>query len=69
MRRKKGFDFAEGIYYFTIASSPRNITLHRKSKQAAVTAFRHYKIVGKEVEWLGQWNGKEFVDSSNPAKS
>jgi hypothetical protein len=66
MRRKKGFEYGEGKYYLTIKSSPNNITLYRESKGSAVQAYYRYKGVGKDVEWQGQWNGKEFVDSQEP---
>lgn len=62
-RRTKGFEFAEGVYYFIIKSRPNNITLHRKSKGAAVDTFRRYAGIGKEVEWLGKWEDGAFTDT------
>lgn len=63
---RKSFDYINGQYYFSIKSSPNSITIFRKNRDAAVEAFCHYKLVGKEVEWLGKWNGKAFVESSAP---
>lgn len=66
MRVKRNFEWGKGKFYFTIKSFPTNITIYRKSKDAAVLAFMRYKQVGKDVEWHGQWNGKEFVDTGMP---
>jgi len=66
MRRKNAFDFVEGKYYFTIRSYPNDITIHRKDKVNAVSAFMIYKAAGKDIEWHGKWDGKNFVESSNP---
>lgn len=64
MRVKRNFDWGKGKFYFTIKSFPTNITISRASKDAAALAFMRYKQVGKDVEWHGQWNGKEFTDTS-----
>ena len=64
MKRKKGFDFSEGTYYLTVTSSPNNITLHRKNKESAIHAYNRYKAIGKDVEWHGKWNGKQFEESN-----
>jgi hypothetical protein len=66
MRSKKNFAMGKGKYYFTVKSVPNNITIFRKTKEAAVEAFRSYKSVGKEVEWLGRWDGKKFTESTVP---
>lgn len=63
-RRTKGFDYADGVYYFTIKTRPNNITMHRKDKGAAVKTFQRYEEIGKEVEWLGKWDGKNFTETS-----
>ena len=60
-RRKKGFDFAEGIYYFQIKAKPYNITISRKDESKAKDRFNHYETVGKNAEWMGMWDGKDFV--------
>lgn len=63
-RRTKGFEFSKGIFYFTIKGGQRNITIHRKDKRAALKFFRLYKSVGKEIEWLGKWDGGKFIESN-----
>lgn len=50
-----------------IKSVPNNITIFRKTKEAAMSAFCKYKNAGKEIEWLGKWDGKEFKEASLPA--
>ncbi len=67
MRSGKKFDYAEGKYYFTIKTIPNNITMHRKSKEAASEAFIKYHSLGKTVEWQGLWNGKKFIETGSPA--
>lgn len=69
MRYKKKFDYGKGKYYMIIKSIPNNITFFRKSKEAAVEAFQSYMAVGKNVEWLGKWNGKKFVENNPPAEA
>ncbi len=66
MRSKKNFAMGKGKYYFTIRSTPNNITIYRKTKKAALDAFNRYKALGKDCEWLGQWDGKKFVEASLP---
>lgn len=58
----------KGNWYFTIKSIPNNITIYRKNKETAVEAYRKYQRAGKEVEWLGKWDGKKFTESSPPAQ-
>ena len=64
--RRKNFTMGEGKYYFTIKSLPNNVTIFRKTRQAAVEAFYKYKMIGKGIEWLGKWDGKKFVEDSPP---
>jgi len=66
--RKKNFSYGKGKYYFTIKSLPNNITMFRNSKMDAISTFRKYLIAGKSVEWLGKWNGKEFIESQVPVQ-
>lgn len=66
MRYSKNFSFGRGKYYFTIKGTPNNITIHRKSLEAASDAFLSYLKQGKECEWLGQWDGKKFIENSPP---
>lgn len=62
---QKKFDFGEGIYYFNIRNAGHgSITIKRKSKQEAVRTFMDYKHLGKDVEWLGKWDGKKFTETS-----
>ena len=67
-RRTKKFDYADGKYYFTIRSTPNNITMHRNSKTEAHQAFKKYFNLGKDLEWLGRWEGKKFVETTPPVK-
>lgn len=64
MRVKRNFEWGKGKYYFTIKSFPTNITIYRKTKEAASLAFMRYKQVGKDVEWHGKWDGKEFTETN-----
>ena len=63
----KKFDFGENIYYFNIRSTGQSsITIKRKNKHQAIQSFLGYKDVGKDVEWLGKWDGKKFTETSLP---
>jgi hypothetical protein len=64
---KKNFSPGKGKYYFTIKSLPNNITIYRKDKAAAASAYKRYQRAGKEIEWLGKWDGKKFTESSPPS--
>lgn len=66
MRYKKKFDYGKGKYYLVIKSIPNNITMFRRTKEAAVDAFQSYAAVGKPIEWLGKWNGRKFVEDNPP---
>ena len=66
MRMKKNYAMGEGKYYYTIKSTPNNITIFRKNKKAALDAFMTYKRLGKEIEWLGKWDGKKFTEIAPP---
>jgi len=61
---KKGFSWSKGTYYLTIKDSPRNITLFRKSKSDALFTYDRYKQEGKDIEWMGCWNGKKFEETN-----
>ena len=65
MRRKQGYSYKKDVYYFTVKSSPNNITMHRDTKKAAKMAYYNYETIGKQVEWLGKWNGKKFEEGLN----
>ena len=64
--RKKGFEYGEGKYYLTIKSTPNNITLFREGRDEAERAYLRYVAVGKDIEWKGKWDGKNFVDDKEP---
>lgn len=67
MKFSKNFSPGKGKYYFTIKSVPNNITISRKNKDAAASAFRRYLKAGKEIEWLGKWDGKKFTENTPPS--
>ncbi len=69
MRWKKKFAMGKGKYYFTIKANPNNITIFRNTKRAATEAFMKYHRLGKEIEWLGKWDGKKFTESSPPVQA
>lgn len=69
MRNNKKFDYGKGKYYLTVNSIPNNITLSRDNALTALNTFKKYDAVGKQVEWLGQWNGKKFVETNLPKES
>ena len=63
----KKFDYGESIYYFNIRSTGQSsITIKRKDKKQAIQSFLDYKHVGKDVEWLGKWDGKKFQETTTP---
>ncbi len=67
MRSSKNFSYSKGKYYFTVKGTPNNITIHRKSLESASDAYLLYLKQGKDCEWLGQWDGKRFVENVPPA--
>ena len=66
MATKKHFTLGKGKYYFNVRSGHANITIKRESKRDAVSTYKAYQKVGKNVEWLGQWNGKKFIENTEP---
>ena len=64
--RKKNFKMGTGKYYFHIRSGQQNIVITRDNKEEASNAFYYYKRIGKNCEWLGCWDGKNFTDTSIP---
>ena len=63
MRRKKGFKKTAGHYFFNIKMGYNNsITISRKTKEEASYAYSNYLGQKKDCEWLGKWDGKNFVD-------
>lgn len=69
MRPNKNIALGKGKYYFTIKSTPNNITIFRNSRKRAEDAYLNYQKIGKDCEWLGLWNGKKFEDTTAPASS
>ena len=64
MRRKKAFKKTAGHYFFNVKMGyQNNITISRTNKDEAAYAFKNYLKQRKDCEWLGQWDGKEFVDT------
>ncbi len=62
---KKNFDYRKGAYYFNIKNGfHSNITIRRLERGHAVETFNRYMKARKECEWLGKWNGSEFVDTN-----
>jgi hypothetical protein len=39
------------------------ITVSRKTRKEAEYAFSNYLKQKKECVWLGQWDGKKFIDT------
>ncbi len=65
MRRKKSFTMTTGFYFFNIKTGYQNtITISRKNKKEAIYAYQGYLKQRKDCEWLGQWDGKKFVDDN-----
>lgn len=63
----KKFEYGKGIYYFNVKGGGQsNITIKRKKKDEAVNRFLSYQNLGKDVEWLGKWDGKKFSESTTP---
>ena len=66
MRSSKKFDYGVGKYYLTINSIPNNITLSRDNADTALYIYKKYHEVGKQIEWLGKWDGKKFEETNLP---
>ncbi len=64
--RRKNFEMGTGKYYFNVSSGPQTITIHRTEKESAVRSFQNYIKLGKNAEWLGKWDGKNFSETSVP---
>lgn len=64
MRKKKNFTKAVGFYFFDINMGYNNtITISRKNREEAEYAFSNYLKQNKKCEWLGQWDGKKYIDT------
>lgn len=63
--KKKSFDYSKGAYYFNIKTGYNSsITIRRKVKKQAILAYENYLKARKDCEWLGKWNGSEFVEKN-----
>lgn len=58
-----------GKYYFNVNSGNSSILIHRDTKRDALLQYQSYKRIGKDCEWLGNWNGKSFDESSLPSSA
>jgi len=63
---KKQFTLGVGKYYFNIRTGQQNITICRTDKNDAIYAYLNYVELGKDVEWLGRWEGKKFSETTSP---
>jgi len=66
---KKHFTLGVGKYYFNIRTGQQNITMSRADKKEATYAYLKYVELGKDVEWLGRWEGKKFSETTAPKKA
>jgi len=53
------------IYYFKIKAS-KDITIVRRTKEKAISAYKYYQAKGKHLEWLGKWVGNKFEETNLP---
>ena len=64
MARKSHFKKAVGSYFFNVKMGYNNtIIISRKTRSDAEYAFDNYVKQKKQIEWLGQWDGKKYQDS------
>lgn len=64
MARKKKYSIASGKYFFNIKMGHNNtIMISRKTEEEAKYAFSNYVNQKKEIEWLGKWDGKKFIET------
>ena len=66
---RKNYTMGVGKYYFQIKSGQQNILMYRDDKSAAQNAYLRYKKIGKNCEWLGKWDGKNYTEKSVPSAS
>lgn len=59
MGRKKQH-LKEDKYYFEVG----NITIYRDSEEMARKAFNQYERIGKDANYLGLWDGENFVSEN-----
>ena len=64
MRKSKAFKKTPGHYFFNIKMGyQNNITITRETKEEALFAYKNYQRQGKECQWLGLWDGDQFVET------
>ena len=62
MQRKKGYRLTPKYFYFNIKTGYNTTTLiSRKTEEEARYAFNNYVSQNKECEWLGEYDGKNFI--------
>lgn len=66
MSSRKKFTKGEGKYYFNVRTGHFSITINRETKKAATRSYHSYLKVGKDCEWLGKWDGRDFIESTPP---
>ena len=67
--RSKNWTLGKGKYYFRIKSGQQQIMIHRSKKDKALQVYQNYEKLGKQVEWLGKWDGKKFVEEELAASA
>jgi len=50
-------------YYIQVKAASSSTKIVRQSKEAAIAAYHYYLQLGREVVWLGKWNGQFFEDA------
>ena len=66
MASSKKFTMGKGKYYFNVKTGQFKITINRDNRKDAERMYQSYHKVGKQVEWLGKWNGKDFEIEKEP---
>jgi len=66
---KKNFSMGVGKFCFNVRNGQQNIMIMRNTFEEASYAFLNYKDVGKDCEWLGCYNGKNFDKAPEPTNS
>jgi len=51
-------------YYLKIMTPNSSTTITRSTKASAMIAYQYYHDQGREVIWLGKWNGQTFEDTT-----
>jgi len=50
-------------YYIQVKAANSSTKIVRQSKEAAIAAYHYYLQLGREVVWLGKWNGQSFEEA------